>query len=198
MRKRNLKVDQENKRTNSPTCTIEVISSLLLCGYVLSAKKKQKFSGPVQVVVTSLFFCLERDLQAQKLDIFKFALPTAKGFPLIPLTSMFFFPEPFRCTSAFRRYSGKESSDNQPHQPGNSVSNRRWLRWAPVDMNWSPRRWTGGLTNKVAAGGGEEGFLPSCTRGPQEIDADKRNGNRCQVSTNNSQPRILCCTDLCC
>lgn len=55
----------------------------------------QKFSGPVQVVVTSLFFCLERDLQAQKLDIFKFALPTAKGSALIPFTSMFFFPEPF-------------------------------------------------------------------------------------------------------
>ena len=53
-------------------------------------------------------------------------------------------------------------------------------------MNRSPRRWTGGLTNKVAAGGGEEGFLPSCTRGPQEIDANKKIGSRYQVSTTTS------------
>lgn len=53
-------------------------------------------------------------------------------------------------------------------------------------MNRSPRRWTGGLTNKVAAGGWEEGFLPSCTRGPQEIDANKKIGNRYQVSTTTS------------
>ena len=161
-------------------------------------KKQQKFSGPVQVVVTSLFFCLERDLQAQKLDIFKFALPTAKGFPLIPLTSMVFFPrtislhlrfpqvlwegilrQPTSQTGKLRFESSVAPLGSSWHEPVSQALDRRLDEQSSC---W----WRGGrLPPKLHPGSA---------------------GNRCQQKNwksissfnHNFRPRILCCTDLCC
>ncbi len=145
-------------------------------------KKHQKFSGPVQVVVTSLFFCLERHLHKNlaKLNLTSnlqcLALLT---LPASPTTSI--YRKMSTKTSAFRRYSGKESSDNQPRPKKFRFEKLPVSKWTDL------RQWTGGLTNKVAAGSWEEGFLgPQRGCNPFYTHLPKKNGK----SIHNSQHKL--------
>ena len=100
------KIQQQKRHRQAPPAKMDTVPHVA---------HVHMFPCPVQVVVTSLLFSLQGRLTAEKGN------PSSCGTPANTVDGA-------NChTSAFRRYSGKESSDNQPRarsiQPIWMVSN---------------------------------------------------------------------------